>query len=394
MHCSFLILHVFLIAFGAATMNYRKLRRSIVFGMAALMIVGAVWSTERTWTDASGKFSVTAEYVGVKGGKVLLRDADGQEISVPLAKLSDADRELVRAQMKQKREAADRSAAAGPGRQQAERTVVTEIAETFYSDLRTKERATAGKLLTDEAQALIKTKKSALAYLPTPAEGGRAIRVGRPNFDGSVVEIPVLVEAGDRLHETWLHLRREDHAAAAEGGRDWRVFALSAVYPDGEKSLDFEASVAAAGEEDPLKKLLGKPFLLEGYTLDGEPVSSAKLKGKIVLIDFWATWCGPCKAEIPNILANWMKYNDAGFEVLAVSVDKDLAALASFTNEENPPWTVVADRHPYNEKSMGTKFGIRSIPAFILLGRDGRVAAINCRGKRLGQEVERLLTGG
>jgi thiol-disulfide isomerase/thioredoxin len=366
-------------------MNCAKLARIVVFGVAAILVVGAVWSAERTWTDASGKFSVTAEYVEVKGGKVLLRNADGKEISVPLKKLSEADREFVATQKKQ---AAQHDDAAG--RQKPQREAVVDIAETFYVDLRTKERAAAGKLLTDEAQALIKTKKSALAYLPTPDPGGRAVRVGRPKFEGSVAEIPVVVQAGDRLHETWLHLR----LTAADGGQDWRIFALSAVYPDGEKSLDFEASVAAAGEEDPLKKLLGKRFLLEGYTLDGQPVSSAQLKGKIVLIDFWATWCGPCKAEIPNILANYTKYHDAGFEVLAVSIDKDLEALASFTSEENPPWTVVADRHPYNKKSMGAKFGIRSIPAFVLVGRDGRVAAIHCRGKRLGEEIERLLAGG
>ncbi|QEG33346.1 redoxin family protein [Bythopirellula goksoeyrii] len=370
-------------------MNCANMGRSLVFGLAVILVVGACWAAERNWTDESGKFSITAEYVGVKGGKVLLRNADGKELSVPLKKLSEADREFVKAQQK---EAAQREEVSEPTRQKPQREVVMELAETFYADLRTRERIGAGKLLTDEAQALIKTGKSPLVYLPRPEVGGKAIRVGRPKFDGSVAEIPVRVEAGEQLHQTWLHLRLVNPGANAD--EDWRIFALSAVYPDGEKSLDFEASVALAGEADPLKKLIGKPFLMEGYTLDGEPISSDDYKGKVVLIDFWATWCGPCKAEIPNILDNWRKYNGAGFEVLAVSVDKDLEALASFTRKENPPWTVVADRHPYNKKSMGAKFGIRSIPAFVLLGRDGRVAAIHCRGKLLSKEVERLLAGG
>jgi hypothetical protein len=94
---------------------------------------------------------------------------------------------------------------------------------------------------------------------------------------------------------------------------------------------------------------------------------------------------------MPNILQNWEKYHDDGFEVIAISVDKDMKALTDFVLQETPPWTVVADNHPDNGHRMGAKYGIRGIPAFILVGRDGKVATVNCRGPRLGQQLDKLM---
>ena len=67
--------------------------------------------------------------------------------------------------------------------------------------------------------------------------------------------------------------------------------------------------------------------------------------------------------------------------------------MKTFVAEENPPWTVVADSHPRNRTSMGTKYGISSIPAFILLGKDGKVVAVQCRGPKLGRQLAQLLGG-
>jgi thiol-disulfide isomerase/thioredoxin len=185
------------------------------------------------------------------------------------------------------------------------------------------------------------------------------------------------------LHKTKLHLRKE--------GNQWRVFALSATYPDGDKSINFEAAVAVEADVDPLRSLVGKPLALEGYTVDGKRLDMSQYEGKIVLVDFWATWCGPCRAEIPNIRQNWEKHHHDGFEVIAISVDDDWDALQTFIAEEKPPWTVVADNHPNNRKSMRARYDIRGIPAFILVGRDGKVAAVHCRGERLGQQLAKLI---
>ena len=192
------------------------------------------------------------------------------------------------------------------------------------------------------------------------------------------------MRAGGAAHKTKLHLRKE--------GEQWRVFAISATYPDGEKSINFEAAQVLQQDADPLQAMLGKTINLEGYTTDGKRLDMSQYKGKVVLVDFWATWCGPCRAEIPNIRENWDKHHEEGFEVIAISVDQDLKALKSFVAEEKPPWTVVADNHPSNHKSMGNKFGISGIPAFILVGKDGKVAAVNCRGPRLGQQLSKLVS--
>jgi thiol-disulfide isomerase/thioredoxin len=346
-------------------------------GAAVLVLVvgAAAFGEVRTWTDASGKFSVDAELVGVDGGQVTLRSSDGKTLAVPLSRLSAADRRHLAAQ-------GNTGEPAVPGTAAEQ---IAGIAERFFGDLRTTQRDVARQSLTKKAQDLMSSGKSPLVGLPKPEEGERTIRTGRVNVDGDVAEVPVFVRAGGHTHKTKLHLRRE--------AESWVVFALSAEYPDGEKSINFEIA-GAAENTDPLRALVGNAIQLEGFTLEGQPLSLADYKGKVVLIDFWATWCGPCRAEIPNIRETYAKYNADGFDVIAVSVDQDLKALQSFVAQETPPWAVVADNHPRNSKSMAAKYGIRGIPAFILIGPDGKVATVHCRGPRLGEAVGRLLQVG
>jgi thiol-disulfide isomerase/thioredoxin len=343
------------------------------YALAAVVLTVTLVASaeERKWTDKTGKFSVSAELVTVEDGKAILRRADGKELSVDVERLSTEDQKYIEGRPAD----SDTKAAAAD-------EMIAKMAESFYSDLRNKERDLAKAALTKKAEALLTGGQSPLAGLPQPQTGTNAIKVGSVTVDGQVAEIPVLVRAGGAVHKTKLHLRYEDD--------EWQVFALSATYPDGEKSINFEAA-AAVENVDPLLALMGKPIDLQGYTVDGTQTDLSQYKGKVVLVDFWATWCGPCRAEIPNIAKNWDKYHSDGFEVIAVSVDEDLAALKTFVADEKPPWTVVADNHPKNGQSMAAKFGIRGIPAFILVGKDGKVAAVHCRGERLGKQLALLV---
>ncbi len=388
-----------------------------------LVIAGTAAAEVRTWSDSTGKFKVEAELVSAQDGKVQLRKVDGKEITVPLKRLTEADQAFVKESLATKSaddakpaseagaksidkaaaksadsaeaksaskpaaKSAGKAAAKPAGKPDAnpESKAIAKLAQKFYLDLRTEKRDQARGVMTEAAQKLATDANSLLAALPTPDKQSGAIRAGVAKIDGTQAEIPVQVRVGGKSQKTTLHFRNEDD--------QWRVFAISATLGDEEKTLNFEAAPVASAEkaEDPLLALVGQKLDVEGYTLDGKPVSMAQFKGKVVLIDFWATWCGPCRAEIPNILANWNQYHDSGFEVIAISVDQDLEVLSKFVAEEKPPWTVVADHHPKNQNSMGNKFRIRGIPAFVLVGKDGKVAAVHCRGQSLGQQLAQLL---
>lgn len=345
--------------------------RLLVLCLALLLgvLAGAPYAAGqvRTWRDASGAFALDATLVQVADGLVTLRRQDGRLLDVRLDRLSEADRAFLE------------SAATPDAADRADAVAAATLA--FYGDLRTKDRTTARDMLTTEAQQVAEQGKSPLEGLPEPDEHRRAIRLGKVKIEDNTAEAPVRVRAGGNYHKTKLHLRWESD--------QWRVFAISATFPDGEQTVSFETPAGEAA--DPLAGLVGQPLMLQGVTLSGAPVDLRQLRGRVVLVDFWATWCGPCREELPNIRATWDKHHEAGFEVIAVSIDRDLQALTSFVAREKPPWTVVADRHPRSPASMAAQYGIRSIPAFILVGPDGRVAAVQCRGEQLGREVAKLL---
>jgi len=155
---------------------------------------------------------------------------------------------------------------------------------------------------------------------------------------------------------------------------------------DGEKSINFEAAPVSPGSGDSLQTLVGKTIDLAGVTTQGQKLDMSRFKGKVsagrFLGDVVRNHVGP---KSPTFAANWDKYHDQGFEVIAISVDETMQALAAFIAEEKPPWTIVARQLSRQSHSMGGKFGIRSIPAFILIGETVKVAAINCRGPQLEQ---------
>jgi thiol-disulfide isomerase/thioredoxin len=136
----------------------------------------------------------------------------------------------------------------------------------------------------------------------------------------------------------------------------------------------------------------GPPLEFAGPTLDNQAFNSRDWKGKVVLVDFWATWCGPCVAELPNVRHVYDRYHAEGFEVVGVSLDKTRAQLSRFIEENNIPWPqIFFEGETGWSNPLVRKYGVQAIPATILIDQESRPAAIELRGPDLEEQVARLL---
>jgi len=122
----------------------------------------------------------------------------------------------------------------------------------------------------------------------------------------------------------------------------------------------------------------------------GKPLSIANYKGKVVLVDFWATWCVPCVAEMPNVIQTYQKYHAQGFEIIGVGLDRDQQTLERFIKENNVTWPEFFDGHGFDNK-LAVKYGIMGIPTSFLLDGNGTIIAKDLRGKKLEQAVAKAL---
>jgi thiol-disulfide isomerase/thioredoxin len=133
----------------------------------------------------------------------------------------------------------------------------------------------------------------------------------------------------------------------------------------------------------------GKPVELKFTSVDGKAIDLSKMKGKVVLIDFWATWCPPCRAEVPDVVATYKKFHDQGFEIAGISLDQNKDSLLAFTKEHEMTWPQYFDGKGWdNDISKG--FGIDEIPAMWLVGKDGNLISTDARDDLAGQ-VEKAL---
>jgi len=125
--------------------------------------------------------------------------------------------------------------------------------------------------------------------------------------------------------------------------------------------------------------------------LQGNPLSLARYKGKLVLVDFWATWCDPCVGELPNIMKAYNKHHADGFEVIGISLDMDEQKLRSFLKTKEIPWAQYFDGKGWQNK-LAAKYGIPSVPATFLLDREGKIIGQDLRGEALEQALAKALT--
>ena len=135
---------------------------------------------------------------------------------------------------------------------------------------------------------------------------------------------------------------------------------------------------------------LAPEFTLRDGT--GQPTALRSLRGRYVLVDFWASWCKPCRAENPNLRAAYQRYHDRGlgFTVLSVSVDEHAAAWQQAVAQDALPWTQVRDEKGL-QGPTGQLYRLQAIPATLLLDPQGRIVAKDLRGAALQQELARLL---
>jgi thiol-disulfide isomerase/thioredoxin len=153
-----------------------------------------------------------------------------------------------------------------------------------------------------------------------------------------------------------------------------------------------QQALKAASEKIQASLTPGLPFPdFNEKDLAGQPLSVGAFKGKVVLVDFWATWCGPCVQELPNVIETYKKYHSQGFEIIGISLDSSREKLDAFIkSHDGLTWAQYFDGQGWKNKLAG-QYGVHGIPFTVLVGPDGKILGKGLRGEALGEAVGKAL---
>ena len=179
------------------------------------------------------------------------------------------------------------------------------------------------------------------------------------------------------------------------------LFQFANIFPTVKESLsDYYALLAGEAKKGPFALVIEKSMESAGVgkigsvmpdfkqnDVDGKLVSLSSLRGKYVLVDFWASWCGPCRAENPNVVKTYNKFKDKNFTVLGVSLDQDKTRWLDAIKKDGLTWSHVSDLKYWNNE-VAVQFGIQSIPASFLIDPNGVVIGRDLRGEDLVKALE------
>ena len=157
-------------------------------------------------------------------------------------------------------------------------------------------------------------------------------------------------------------------------------------FPDTDVAEDADARILS------LQLRVGVEFPdFEAEDIDGKPLSLSQYKDKVILVDFWASWCGPCVAEMPHVLDTYEKYHESGFEIIGISLDNSRKDFLDFMKKNGMTWRQYFDGKGW-QNELARKYAVNSIPATFLLGPDGKIIAKNLRGSALEEAVKEALS--
>lgn len=173
------------------------------------------------------------------------------------------------------------------------------------------------------------------------------------------------------------------------------VVELEELYNSFAPEIKNSEYVQLIGERIALKKgaNIGQPApLFSMNDKDGNPIALESFKGNYVLIDFWASWCAPCRAENPNVVAAYTKYHDKGFDILGVSFDEKKDKWLKAIDKDNLTWSHVSDLKGWGS-AAGQLYGVRGIPHSVLIDKEGVIIAKDLRGEALHNKLAEIFEG-